>query len=499
MNTVWRRRRHRSMASPQAWWDWCVSSWRCSSLDRFGWRLFLRRDHDPAVERAAWRTVAGCPRPITPWRDRAFGRCDKAVGQRGVLQRWNVSADIGAIHRPAAFVENEGAADRDQDAVLVVQPVAILVILRVARIARSIANFGHRAGFGQIDEPARNLRDVAGPAAAAVDAPQLDDAALDAGSADRTGEMNLDAAGIVVESEHLVGGVAIVLAAMRPVDAGDHDRLVGGQAAAHFIVDRHRVDRCAGLETVDARQQQAVLAAGRAASLAALVRFGRREAHRHLHGLAHFAIGAVGNGAALVGEHRPDRIDRLLAIAQRQIERLRLVADALAVVGGELAPQIDREWPPHYQLVALAIQRDTAVDDDADRRCFGAAAVMQLRELLFDIVDRGRKVGWHRLFAVDKFLAFLLECVEFVLQLVLLGLGRAAIWRAVARVVGRMYQQSAHHAVAVHAAVGQPQLFAEVALLGAEIRDPHQLAVDELVAPEFRHRRALPGVVTGRW
>src|SRR5262249_18698309 len=147
---------------------------------------------------------------------------------------------------------------------------------------------------------------VAGPAAAAVDAPQLDDATFDAGDADRTGEMNLEAAGVVVEPERLVCGVAIILAAMQPVDAGDHYGWIGGQAAAHLIVDRCRLDRSAGREAVDARQQQGALATFRAARLAAFVGLRRRKAHGHPHGLAHLPIDTVGRGPALVDEHRPD-------------------------------------------------------------------------------------------------------------------------------------------------------------------------------------------------
>src|ERR1044072_8760791 len=95
--------------------------------------------------------------------------------------------------------------------------------------------------------------------------------------------MYFDAAGIVIESKYLVCDVTLVLAAMYPVDSGNHGRLIRAEAPAHLVMNVLRLDRLSPPETVDLGEQQTALAARGARGLAAHVLLGRRQADMAAH------------------------------------------------------------------------------------------------------------------------------------------------------------------------------------------------------------------------
>src|SRR6185312_10618829 len=126
------------------------SSFRRSSTLFLSGRVVL--DEEPTLEGAARRAVAGGPRAEAGGRSRAVGRRAGELAGEAAFEDRHPAADVLAVHRLAAAVEQETGADGDQDAVAVLE--------RLVAVRLEDQRVGHRLGRLRLEDAAVPVVDV---------------------------------------------------------------------------------------------------------------------------------------------------------------------------------------------------------------------------------------------------------------------------------------------------------------------------------------------------
>src|SRR5262249_60698142 len=157
----------------------------------------------------------------------------------------HATADVVAVNRATAGVQNEIRSHDDQDTIAVLQ--------RLARYL-PVSDPTDGAGGRLADVLASHMVDVAGTTAPALDHPEVNDTCCDCLGQDWPRELNLDPLVRVVRAEDDSGILCHVSGGVRPVDSSDGDKGVLADHPPHIVVNPLCCQRLFLFEAVDSVQ-----------------------------------------------------------------------------------------------------------------------------------------------------------------------------------------------------------------------------------------------------